>query len=101
MVFADAGLLAEYSDGKTTVHTASLAPAFVLKENESVHPQIGAKFSAKYEGSLKIVRRTTYTFTAEGAKLSLDGRAVAGRVELDPGEHAIEIAYERKGGGAA
>jgi mono/diheme cytochrome c family protein len=73
----------------------------VLKENESVHPQIGAKFSAKYEGSLKIVRRAIYTFTAEGAKLSLDGRAVAGPVELDPGEHAIEIAYERKGGGPA
>lgn len=101
VTLADPGLLADYSDGKTTIHTATLAPALVLKENESVHPQVGAKFTAKYEGTLKIVRRATYTFTAEGAKLSLDGKAVTGPVELDPGEHAIEIAYERKGGAPA
>src|SRR5689334_11433616 len=91
---AEPGMLAEFSDGKTTVHTPTLTPAFVLKENESVHPQVGAKFTAKYEGMLRIVRRATYMFTADGAKLSLGGKPVAGPVELDPGEHAIEITFE-------
>src|SRR3954471_13414911 len=78
MTLADPGLLAEYSDGKTTVHSATLTPAFVLKENESVNPQIATKFTAKYEGMLKILRRATYTFTVDGANLTLDGKAVTG-----------------------
>jgi mono/diheme cytochrome c family protein len=97
---ADPGLRAQYSDGKMTIHTATLTPAFVLKESESVHPQIGAKFTAKYEGTLKILRRGTYTFKADGADLTLDGKAVTGPVELDQGEHPIAITFERKAGAA-
>jgi mono/diheme cytochrome c family protein len=100
MTFADPGLLAQYSDGRTTVHTSTLTPAFALKENESVHPQIAAKFTAKYEGAIKILRRATYTFNVDGGSLTLDGKAVTTPVELEPGEHAIAITYERKGGAA-
>jgi mono/diheme cytochrome c family protein len=100
VALGEPGLLAEYSDGKTTLHTGTLNPAFALKENESVHPQIGAKFTAKYDGSLKILRRGTYTFDVAGAQLALDGKAVTAAIALDPGEHAISITFERKAGAA-
>src|SRR5215217_5129901 len=97
----DPGLLARYSDGKATVTTAVAVPAFSLKENESVHPQVGVTFSAEYEGTIKLLRRGTYTFAADGATLKIDGKNVAGPVELEAGEHPITIGYERKGAGPA
>src|SRR5438876_988404 len=100
MTMADPGLVAEYSDGKTTVHTVALSPAFALKENESVHPQIAPKFSAKYQGSLKVLRRAAYSFKVGEARLTLDGKAVNAAIDLDPGEHAISISFERKPGAA-
>jgi mono/diheme cytochrome c family protein len=96
---ADPGLIARYTDGKNTVQTVVTSPAFALRDNESVHPQIGAKFTANYDGSLKVLRRAKYTFSCEG-KLSIDGKEVTGPVEIDPGEHALSIAYERKAGPA-
>src|SRR3954465_10178856 len=94
MVLAEPGLLAQYNDGRTTIQTAVLNPAFTLKENESVHPQIGAKFTAKYEGSIKILRRATYAFDVAGAGLMVDGKVVNGPVDLEPGEHAIAITFQ-------
>jgi len=96
---AEPGLVAKYSDGKNTVQTIVNAPAFSLRDNESVHPQIGVKFSARYEGSIKILRRAKYTFTSNGA-ISIDGKEVAGATEIEPGEHAILIGFERKDGAA-
>jgi hypothetical protein len=55
--WGEPGLLAEYGDGKATIHTGVMNPALALKENESVHPQVGVKFTAKYEGAIKILRR--------------------------------------------
>jgi mono/diheme cytochrome c family protein len=100
ITLAEPGFVAEYSDGKTTLHTAVLGPAFTLKENESVHPQIAAKFTAKYEGSLKILRRAAYTFNVGNGRLTLDGKGVDAAIDLDPGEHAISIGFERKSGAA-
>jgi mono/diheme cytochrome c family protein len=97
--FADPGLIARYSDGKNTVQTIAGSPAFTLRDNESVHPQIGTKFTANYDGSLKVLRRGKYIFTCDG-KLSIDGKEITAPVELDAGEHAISIAYERKAGAA-
>ncbi len=97
--FADPGLIAKYSDGKNTVQTIVTSPAFSLRDNESVHPQIGTKFTAQYDGQIKILRRAKYTFNCDG-KLTIDGKEVTGPVEIDPGEHAIAIAYERKQGAA-
>src|SRR5436305_7797588 len=93
------GLLATYSDGKTTIQTIVTVPAFVLRDNESVHPQIGGKFTARYEGSIKILRRATYTFTSEGL-LEIDGKQVTAPLILDTGEHPLALTYERKTGPA-
>src|SRR5438105_807128 len=99
-MFADEpGLLATYADGKTTIQTVVPAPAFVLRENESVHPQIGGKFAARYEGSLKVLRRATYTFTTEGV-LTVDGNQVAAPIALEAGEHGFSLTYVRKAGSA-
>src|SRR3954453_12237864 len=87
---ADPGLSARFSDPKRTVVTAVPTPAFTLADNESVHPQIAPPFTATYEGSLKILRRGAYTFTAADAKLAIDGKEVAGPVELEAGEHPIK-----------
>ena len=63
------------SDGKNDVQTIAVSPAFTLKDNESVHPQIGAKFTAAFGGSIKILHRGKYTFTSDG-KLSIDGKEI-------------------------
>src|SRR6266566_2794868 len=99
-IFGDEpGLLASYSDGKDTIQTVVTVPAFVLRDNESVHPQIGSKFTARYEGSIKILRRGTYTFTTDGL-LEIDGKQVAAPIALDAGEHALSLGIERKPGPA-
>src|SRR5437773_11582148 len=90
------GMSARFGDGKHIVTTTVLTPAFTLKEDESVHPQVAPAFTANYEGSLKVLRRASYTFTAAGAKLSIDGKEVAGPVQLDAGEHPLAIGYERQ-----
>jgi hypothetical protein len=100
VVRAEPGLVARYDDGKQTVETVAPVVAFGLGENDSVHPQVGTKFTAEYEGSLKVVRRGTYTFDAQGATLTIDGKPVAGPVELEGGEHTIDLKYRRKGGPA-
>jgi mono/diheme cytochrome c family protein len=98
---AESGLLARYTDGKQTIQTVAVSPAFALKDNESVHPQIGPKFTAEYEGTLNVLRRATYTFDTPGATLSIDGKPVTGPMALEPGEHAIAIRYQRPASGAA
>src|SRR5688572_9973590 len=97
---AEPGLLAKYSDGKTTLETTVPAPTFTLREHESVHPQLAAKFIAEYGGSLKVLRRATYTFDAPGEELRIDGQPVTGPVELANGQHAIALRYERRPGPA-
>jgi mono/diheme cytochrome c family protein len=99
-VFGDEpGLLATYADGKTSIQTIVAAPAFTLRDNESVHPQIGGKFTARYEGSIKILRRATYTFTTDGV-LMVDGKQVTAPIALEAGEHGFSLIYERKTGSA-
>jgi len=97
---AEPGLVATYSDGKQTIRTVVPDVAFSLKENESVHPQIGANFSAEYEGSLKVLRRGEYIFVAPGAEVTIDGKPAHGAVALDGGEHALKVSYQRKAGPA-
>jgi mono/diheme cytochrome c family protein len=93
------GLLATYSDGKNTIQTVVTAPAFFLRDNESVHPQIGGKFTVRYEGSLKILRRATYAFTSDGV-LTIDDKQVTAPIALEAGEHPFSLSYERKAGPA-
>src|SRR5438552_1112848 len=94
-IFGDEpGLLATYADDKTTIQTIVVAPAFALRDNESVHPQIGGKFTARYEGSIKILRRATYTFTTD-CLLTVDGKQITAPIALDAGEHGFSLTYER------
>jgi mono/diheme cytochrome c family protein len=99
-VRADAGLLARYDDGKHKIEAVAPQVAFSLGANESIDPQIGPNFKAEYEGSIKVLRRGAYTFSAPGATLTIDGKPVAGAVELEGGEHEIELRYTRPAGAA-
>jgi mono/diheme cytochrome c family protein len=93
---ADPGLLAKYSDGKTTIETVVPAPTFLLKESQSLHPQLSPSFSAEYTGSLKILRGATYTFSAPGATLLIDDKPVTTPIDLPAGPHTLVLRYERK-----
>jgi mono/diheme cytochrome c family protein len=100
----EAGLVATYGDGKHRVVTISATPNFVLKDSESIHPQVGTSFTAEWVGVLKIVKRAKYTIVADGAaeaKILVDGGDCAGKaIELDLGDHPIKISFNRKPGAA-
>ena len=93
------GLLASYTDGAHHIMTVAATPHFVLKAEESIHPQVLPGFTAQWTGSLKIVKRAKYTFTADGgsgAKILIDGADAGGKaVELELGDHAINISVSR------
>ncbi|HEY7114995.1 MAG TPA: c-type cytochrome [Tepidisphaeraceae bacterium] len=97
---ADPGLIATFTDDHATIHTVVPSPAFSLRDNESVHPQVKPAFTARYKGSIKILQRGTYTFTNDGGEIRIDGKAVTAPVELEAGEHPIEFRYQRKSGPA-
>jgi mono/diheme cytochrome c family protein len=98
------GLIASYQDG--THHVVTIVPTanFALGESESPHPQVGPPFTAQWNGVLKIVKRAKYSFAAEGnaeADVQVDGRAIqAEPLDLDIGDHAIQIKFVRKAGAA-
>src|SRR5689334_15673515 len=96
LALAEPGLLAKYSDGQHTIETTVATPAFSLRESDSVHPQVSAPFTAEYAGTLKILRRATYTFTADGATIEIDGKTVTAPVDLASGDHALALRYTRK-----
>ena len=49
---ADPGLVAIYADGKHQIFTTAPAPNFVLKDGDSIHPQLGTAFTAEWNGFL-------------------------------------------------
>ena len=101
---AESGLVGTYADGKHRIVTIAVTPNFVLKDSESIHPQLGSGFSAEWNGVLKIDRRAKYTSGAQGnveTKIAIDGRAVTGElIDLDLGDHPIKIEFTRKPGAA-
>lgn len=101
---ADPGLVATYADGKHRIVTLVANPNFVLGDLESVHPQLGTAFTAEWNGLLKIVKRASYTLSFDGtagATIRVDDLDVSGKpVDLDPGDHPIQITFTRKPGAA-
>jgi mono/diheme cytochrome c family protein len=97
---ATPGLIASYEAKDQTIWAVSPSPAFVLKENESIHPQLPAQFIARYTGLIKIIRAGQYKFIAD-AQISIDNQMVTEKgVKLDEGDHPIAIDFVRKGGPA-
>ena len=99
---AEPGLIATYVDANHRIVTVVATPNFVLGDRESLHPQLGSNFTAEWNGLLKIVKRTSYTFSFDGAadaKIAIDGQAVSAKpVELDLGDHPIQIKLVRRPG---
>src|SRR5258705_9398509 len=94
------GLIATYSAKEQQIVAISPSPAFVLKENESIHPQLPAQFTASYTGLIKIIRAGQYKFLAD-ARISIDNQDVTKKeVKLDEGDHPIAIEFTRKNGPA-
>lgn len=100
LALAAPGLLAKYSDGPNTIETTVPTLAFSLRESDSIHPQLAPRFTAEFTGTLKILRRATYTFTADGATIEIDGKSVTAPIELANGDHALTLRYTRKPGPA-
>ncbi|HEV8604821.1 MAG TPA: hypothetical protein VGQ99_05615 [Tepidisphaeraceae bacterium] len=94
------GLIATYSSKDFRVTTVSPSPAFILKENEAIHPQLSPQFSAHYAGLIKIIRAGQYKFVAE-AEIVIDGQKISDKeIKLDEGDHPISIDFTRKPGPA-
>jgi mono/diheme cytochrome c family protein len=97
---ANPGLIATYSSRDQQITAISPSPAFVLKENESIHPQLPPQFSAHYTGLIKIIRAGQYKFVAD-AEIVIDKQKVSDKgIKLDEGDHPISIDFIRKGGSA-
>src|SRR5688572_14599217 len=62
---ANPGLIATYSSKDQQITAVSPSPAFILKDNESIHPQLPPQFSAHYTGLIKIIRAGQYKFAAD------------------------------------
>src|SRR3954464_12069720 len=94
------GLIATYSAKDQQITVVSPSPAFVLKENESIHPQLPAQFTAKYIGLIKIIRAGQYKFVAD-ADITVDQQKTGDKeIKLDEGDHPISIEFVRKAGPA-
>ncbi len=95
-----AGLIGEYRDAQRSVELVIASPNFFLHPDESLHPALRPSFEAEWSGWLSILRAGTYLF--RGAEVAVDGRAVGvGGESLNPGRHAVRIAYRRQAGPAA
>ncbi|MFN3484823.1 MAG: c-type cytochrome [Planctomycetota bacterium] len=92
------GLVATFEDEQTRVVTVVPDPNFALGEGESVHPRIGPRFRARWEGMLRVHPGGVYVLSLSTAgRLWIDGREVHERpVTLEPGEHALALFYERR-----
>src|SRR5258706_15261855 len=94
------GLIATYSGKDQQITAVSPSPAFVLKENESIHPQLPVQFTARYVGLIKIIRAGQYKFVAD-AEIVIDKQRVGDQeIKLDEGDHPISIEFTRKTGPA-
>jgi mono/diheme cytochrome c family protein len=97
---ASPGLVATYSSKDHTISAISPSPAFALKENESIHPQLPPQFIARYAGLIKIIRAGQYKFLGD-AQISIDNQNISNKeIKLDEGDHPITIEFTRKSGPA-
>jgi len=99
-----AALAATFTDlGSGRRVAAAGMPDFGLHGGESVHPRVGAKFRAEYEGELKVLQRGRYAVWAEGSgSIWIDGTEVDREgVELNEGAHPLRVEYERNSAGIA
>ncbi|MDB6121136.1 MAG: Cytochrome c [Pedosphaera sp.] len=90
------GLIATASDD--TRHIAFLTPTanFTLTREQSIHPQLKPNFKAEWNGFLTIERTSKYTITGD-ARVFIDDKEIRGQtIQLESGEHAIRVTYERK-----
>ncbi len=94
------GLIATYSSKDLRITTITPSPAFILKDKESIHPQLTPQFSAHYTGLIKIIRAGQYKFIAD-ADILIDNQKVTDKeIKLDEGDHPISIDFLRKPGPA-
>jgi mono/diheme cytochrome c family protein len=96
----DPGLVATYAAGDRRVTRVTLTPDFTLQPGETIHPRIPADFSLTYDGVLRILHESDYTFSADGGGAITVDSQPAGTVHLTPGDHAFHVAYTRKPGAA-
>ncbi|MEE3369214.1 MAG: LamG-like jellyroll fold domain-containing protein [Planctomycetota bacterium] len=94
------GLLATYTDTRTTIRRVVSTPNLSLQQTESIHPQIDRLFQAEWRGLLRIDRAGKYHVWAPGADVQLGGRAAAGMIPLATGEHPLRIKFKRTVGAA-
>jgi hypothetical protein len=91
-----------------------VTPFLLLSWTEGTLP--GTAFSARFTGTLKIQQAGSYDFQVEaddGARLYLDGKVLGeglipnrpnrfdASVNLEPGDHPIQLDYVQFGGGSA
>ncbi|MEW6304877.1 MAG: c-type cytochrome [Verrucomicrobiota bacterium] len=95
------GLVATASDGARKVTFVAPAANFSLAADQSAHPQLKPVFSIEWNGVLNLVRGGTYTITGD-ARVFIDGQEAQGKpVQLEAGERALRVQYERKGNAPA
>ena len=93
-VGSEAGLVATYRDGTTTVARIVPTPHFYLKAGDSIHPQVAPQFDADWQGMLKIERAGRYRLHAN-ADVQLLGKPADDWVQLPTGEHPLSIRFSR------
>src|SRR5438128_10604455 len=97
---ATPGLIATYSSKDQQITAVTPSGAFVLKQNESIHPQLPVQFTAHYSGLIKIIRAGEYKFVGD-AQIEIDKQKVGDKgIKLDEGDHPISIEFTRKSGPA-
>lgn len=93
------GLRCRAGDGRREAVFAVAAPHLALDPGQSVHPQLGPAFTARWEGGLRIDRAGSYTLRAEPARIYLDDAEAGGRaVALAAGVRRLRIELDRPAG---
>jgi mono/diheme cytochrome c family protein len=92
------GIVATYSDANGKVSRVVALPNFTLRFADSIHPQIDRRFTAEWNGVLRIDRAGRYRVFANGAEVRINGKAAVGLTSLTTGVHPLFIRYRRPTG---
>ncbi len=96
------GLAAAFHDGSAAIRVLVPSPHFHLMPEQSLHPSLGAAFTAEWQGFILVARNGSYQFDSQAASLRINGRAIAKgtAVSLPSGHHPVAIRFERRAGSA-
>jgi len=97
------GLVCTASDGRRKITFVVPTPNFTLQNGQSIHPQIGQYFDAKWDGFLKINRAGKYIIGGGAARILVHGQEMSGReiVALDAGDLPLSIEFQHFNAGGA